>query len=47
MSAATHPREMAPPHAGSATNASGTGETEWITRLSQRRVTEVPDQFAK
>jgi hypothetical protein len=38
---------MALPHASSATNASGTSETEWITRLSQRRVTEVPDQFAK
>ncbi|MFM0311745.1 hypothetical protein P0D71_28495 [Paraburkholderia sp. RL17-383-BIF-A] len=47
MSAATHPRQMALPHASSATNASGTSETEWITRLSQRRVTEVPDQFAK
>lgn len=47
MSAATHPREMALPHAGPTTNASGTGGTEWMTHLSQRRVTEVPDQFAK
>jgi hypothetical protein len=48
MSAATHVRDLAPlPRTGSPNNASGTSGTEWMNHLSQRRVTDVPDQFAK
>ncbi|NPT36387.1 hypothetical protein GNZ11_17925 [Paraburkholderia xenovorans] len=47
LSASTHLRDMPPSHAGSSNNASGGTATEWMSRLSQRRVTEIPDQFAK
>jgi hypothetical protein len=48
MSAATHVRDIAPlPRTGSSNNASGNSGTEWMNHLSQRRVTDVPDQFAK
>lgn len=48
MSAAMRRRDLAPPpHAGSSINTSGTNGTEWMNHLSQRRVTEIPDQFAK
>jgi hypothetical protein len=48
MSAATHVRDTAPmPRTGSSIHASGTSGTEWMNHLSQRRVTDVPDQFAK
>ncbi|NPT46687.1 hypothetical protein GNZ12_36315 [Paraburkholderia sp. 1N] len=47
-SAATHLRNIAPPsRPASSINPRGTSETEWINRMSQRRVTEVPDQFTK
>jgi hypothetical protein len=47
-SAGTHLRNIAPPTRPAASNDSpGTGGTEWINRMSQRRVTEVPDQFTK
>jgi hypothetical protein len=39
MSAATHVRDIAP--------TASTSGTEWMNHLSQRRVTDVPDQFAK
>lgn len=46
MSAATHVRDIAPmPRTGSSNNASG--GTDWMNHLSQRRVTDIPDQFAK
>ncbi|MFM0672344.1 hypothetical protein [Paraburkholderia sediminicola] len=48
ISAATHVRDTAPmPRTGSSNNASGASGTEWINHLSQRRVTDIPDQFAK
>jgi hypothetical protein len=48
MSAATHLREIAPPPRPVASNHSPGGNgTEWMNHLSQRRVTEVPDQFGK
>ncbi|WP_106313824.1 hypothetical protein [Paraburkholderia sp. BL18I3N2] len=48
MSAATHVRDIAPtPRTGSSNNSSSTSGTEWMNHLSQRRVTDVPDQFAK
>ncbi|PRY03726.1 hypothetical protein [Paraburkholderia sp. BL25I1N1] len=48
MSAATHVRDTVPmPRTGSSNNASGTSGTEWMNHLSHRRVTDVPDQFAK
>ncbi|MFM0348421.1 hypothetical protein [Paraburkholderia sp. RL17-347-BIC-D] len=48
MSAATHVRDTAPmPRTGSSIHASGTSGTEWMNHLSQRRVTDVPDQFVK
>ncbi len=47
-SAATHLRNIAPPsRPASSIDSSGTSGTEWINRMSQRRVTEVPDQFTK
>ncbi|WP_211620217.1 hypothetical protein [Paraburkholderia domus] len=47
-SAGTHLRNIAPPsRPASSINPPGAGGTEWINRMSQRRVTEVPDQFAK
>jgi hypothetical protein len=47
-SAATHLRNIAPPsRPASSIDSHGTGGTEWINRISQRRVTEVPDQFTK
>lgn len=48
MSAATHLRDIAPPPRPAASNHSPIGNgTEWINHMSQRRVTEVPDQFGK
>ncbi|WNC90651.1 hypothetical protein RI103_04625 [Paraburkholderia sp. FT54] len=48
MSAATHLRDIAPkPRTSSSSNASGSNGTEWMNHLSQRRVTDIPDQFAK
>ncbi|WP_168794909.1 hypothetical protein [Paraburkholderia aromaticivorans] len=48
MSAATHVRDIAPtPRTGSSNNSSSTSGTEWMNHLSHRRVTDVPDQFAK
>ncbi|CAB3794138.1 hypothetical protein LMG28614_03863 [Paraburkholderia ultramafica] len=46
--AATHLRDMAPPsRPATSINPSAANGTEWMNHLSQRRVTEVPDQFAK
>ncbi|NYH13480.1 hypothetical protein [Paraburkholderia bryophila] len=48
MSAATPVRAVSqPPRSASATESSGTSETEWMNHLSQRRVTDIPDQFSK
>jgi hypothetical protein len=48
MSAATTLRDTAT-HARSVTsgNPSEAGDTQWMSRLSQRRVTDVPEQFSK
>ncbi|MFL9864002.1 hypothetical protein PQR67_07475 [Paraburkholderia fungorum] len=46
LSAGTHLRNIAPPsRPASSINPPGTNGTEWINHMSQRRVTEVPDQF--
>lgn len=48
LSAGTHLRNIAPPsRPASSINPPEIGGTEWINHASQRRVTEVPDQFAK
>jgi hypothetical protein len=48
LSAGTHLRNIAPPpRPASSNNTSATGATEWMNHMSQRRVTDVPDQFAK
>ena len=48
LSAGTHLRKIAPPsRPASSTNSSEVSGTEWINHMSQRRVTEVPDQFTK
>jgi hypothetical protein len=48
LSAATHLREIAPPPRPATSNhSSASNGTEWMNHMSQRRVTEVPDQFAK
>lgn len=48
LSAGTHLRNIAPPsRPASPINPTGTNGTEWINQMSQRRVTEVPDQFAR
>ncbi|MFM0619105.1 hypothetical protein PQR37_34150 [Paraburkholderia nemoris] len=48
LSAGTHLRKIAPPsRPASSTNPSEVNGTEWINHMSQRRVTEVPDQFTK
>jgi hypothetical protein len=48
MSAATHLRDIAPPSRPAiASHVSAGNGTEWMNHMSQRRVTEVPDQFAK
>lgn len=48
ISAATHLRDIAPaPRPATSNTPSAASGTEWMNHLSQRRVTEVPDQFAK
>lgn len=47
LSASTHLRDARPLHAVSSNNESSSTGTEWMGRLTQRRVTEIPDQFAK
>ncbi|MFM0729228.1 hypothetical protein PQQ52_01845 [Paraburkholderia sediminicola] len=48
MSAGTHLRNIAQPsRPASSLNLPGSGGTEWIDHMSQRRVTDVPNQFAK
>ncbi|CAN7453057.1 MULTISPECIES: hypothetical protein [Paraburkholderia] len=48
MSAGTHLQDIArSPRAASTSHPSGTNGTEWMNHMSQRRVTEVPDQFAR
>ena len=47
MSATTHLRDIAPPPSATSNNPSGSSGTEWMNHMSQRRVTEVPDQFTK
>ncbi|MFC6946126.1 hypothetical protein E2553_17505 [Paraburkholderia dipogonis] len=48
MFAATHVRDIAPmPRTSSSNNSSSASGTEWMNHLSQRRLTDVPDQFAK
>jgi hypothetical protein len=48
MSAATHLRDIvAGPHAPTSGNPSEAGGTQWMDRMSHRRVTEVPEQFSK
>jgi hypothetical protein len=47
MSAATQLRDVASPRSSMSNNLPAAGSTEWMSHLSQRRVTEIPDQFAK
>ncbi|RKE34675.1 hypothetical protein B0G76_0692 [Paraburkholderia sp. BL23I1N1] len=48
MSAGTHLRNIAPPsRPASSINPPENAGTEWVNQMSHRRVTEVPDQFAK
>lgn len=48
LSARTHLPNIAPPsRPASSINPSAIGATEWINHMSQRRVTETPDQFTK
>jgi hypothetical protein len=48
MFAATHLRDIAPPsRPAPSSNPPAANGTEWMNHMSQRRVTEVPDQFAK
>jgi hypothetical protein len=48
MVAATHLRDIAPPsRPATSINPTAANGTEWMNHMSQRRVTEVPDQFAK
>lgn len=48
MSASTHLRDIAPPSRPAASvDSPGIGRTDWTSHMSQRRVTESPDQFAK
>jgi len=48
MSAATHLRDIAPgPRAATSSHLAETDGTEWMGRISHRRVTDVPEQFAK
>ncbi|OAJ58145.1 hypothetical protein A6V36_04195 [Paraburkholderia ginsengiterrae] len=48
VSASTHLRDIPrAPRSASANAPSATSRTEWMNHLSQRRVTEVPEQFAK
>lgn len=48
MSAATHLRDIAQTsRPATSNNPSAGSRTEWMNHMSQRRVTEVPDQFAK
>jgi hypothetical protein len=46
-SAATHLRDIAPSSNADMSNPVDTAGTEWMARMSQRRVTEVPEQFSK
>jgi hypothetical protein len=45
MSASTHPRDIAP--AGTQSRPVNTDSTDWTSRLSQRRVTDATDEFAR
>jgi hypothetical protein len=52
MSAGTHLRGMAAgsragTEAAASTTPIDTNSTEWMNRMSQRRVTDIPDQFSK
>ncbi|MFL9964668.1 hypothetical protein PQR02_27100 [Paraburkholderia sediminicola] len=47
MSAAMQLRDVASPRSSLSNSLSTAGSTEWMSHMSQRRVTEVPDQFAK
>ena len=48
ISAATHLRDIpSAPRSATSNTPSATSSTEWMNHLSQRRVTEVPEQFAK
>jgi hypothetical protein len=48
MSAGTHLRNIAPPSRPAASlNQPGSDGTEWVDHMSQRRVTDIPNQFVK
>ncbi|MFL9934885.1 hypothetical protein P0D88_38435 [Paraburkholderia sp. RL18-103-BIB-C] len=47
MSAATHLRDVASPRSAMSNNLPAASSSEWMSHMSQRRVTEIPDQFAK
>jgi hypothetical protein len=47
MSAVTQLRDLASSRSAMTNNLPAAGSTEWMSHMSQRRVTEIPDQFAK
>jgi hypothetical protein len=48
LSASTHLRDVErAPRSAASNNPSAASNTEWMNHMSQRRVTEVPDQFVK
>jgi hypothetical protein len=47
MSAATPVRDVASSRSATSYRVPAAGSTEWMSHMSQRRVTEIPDQFAK
>jgi hypothetical protein len=47
MSAATRLRDVALSRSAMSNKLPATGSTDWMSHMSQRRVTEIPDQFAK
>jgi hypothetical protein len=48
MSSATHLRDIAAaPRAALSNHSQPADASEWMSHIAQRRVTEIPDQFAK
>jgi hypothetical protein len=47
MSAATPVRDVASSRSATSNRVPAASSTEWMNHMSQRRVTEIPDQFAK
>jgi hypothetical protein len=47
MSVATPVRDVASSRSATSNRVPAASSTEWMSHMSQRRVTEIPDQFAK